>query len=162
MIREMNPDDWPSVRRIYLEGIATSMATFETGGPGLRRVEREAPSAFAIRGGGGRGGRRLGGADPGFRTAGLPRRRRADALRRRDPPAARNRGERCWMRSSNPRQGTGSGPCSRWCSRRTRRRCACTRAAASAPWGDASASVDCTVSGRTRSCWSGGGPDPRA
>ena len=29
-IRNMNPDDWPAVREIYEEGIATKMATFET------------------------------------------------------------------------------------------------------------------------------------
>jgi L-amino acid N-acyltransferase YncA len=29
-IRNMNPDDWPEVREIYEEGIATKMATFET------------------------------------------------------------------------------------------------------------------------------------
>ncbi len=29
----MSPDDWPVVARIYAEGIATGMATFETGVP---------------------------------------------------------------------------------------------------------------------------------
>jgi phosphinothricin acetyltransferase len=32
-ISEMTPDDWPSVRAIYLEGIATGNATFETAAP---------------------------------------------------------------------------------------------------------------------------------
>jgi L-amino acid N-acyltransferase YncA len=29
-IRNINPDDWPAVKEIYEEGIATKMATFET------------------------------------------------------------------------------------------------------------------------------------
>lgn len=33
MIRPMTPDDWPRVRAIYLEGIATGNATFETRSP---------------------------------------------------------------------------------------------------------------------------------
>src|SRR5947209_3246653 len=32
-IAEMKPDDWPRVRAIYLEGIATGQATFETDAP---------------------------------------------------------------------------------------------------------------------------------
>ena len=28
-IREMRPEDWNDVRRIYLEGIATGIATFQ-------------------------------------------------------------------------------------------------------------------------------------
>jgi L-amino acid N-acyltransferase YncA len=32
-IKEMRPDDWESVRAIYLEGIATGDATFETDAP---------------------------------------------------------------------------------------------------------------------------------
>src|SRR5690242_15219975 len=33
VINEMKPDDWPFVRSIYLEGIATGNATFETEAP---------------------------------------------------------------------------------------------------------------------------------
>jgi phosphinothricin acetyltransferase len=33
MIREMRPADWPAVREIYLAGIATGNATFETSAP---------------------------------------------------------------------------------------------------------------------------------
>lgn len=33
MIREMTPDDWPAVRAIYEEGIATGHATFQTAAP---------------------------------------------------------------------------------------------------------------------------------
>jgi L-amino acid N-acyltransferase YncA len=33
LIRTMTTDDWPSVRRIYLDGIATGQATFETAVP---------------------------------------------------------------------------------------------------------------------------------
>lgn len=36
-IDSMRPDDWPEVRRIYLEGIATGNATFETDDPGWER-----------------------------------------------------------------------------------------------------------------------------
>jgi phosphinothricin acetyltransferase len=32
-IREMRPDDWPDVERIYAAGIATGLATFETEPP---------------------------------------------------------------------------------------------------------------------------------
>ena len=32
-LRSMTPEDWPSVRRIYEEGIATGDATFETSAP---------------------------------------------------------------------------------------------------------------------------------
>lgn len=33
VVRAMTPQDWPSVARIYVEGIATRNATFETGVP---------------------------------------------------------------------------------------------------------------------------------
>src|SRR5665811_1185779 len=33
VVRTMTPQDWPSVARIYAEGIATRNATFETGVP---------------------------------------------------------------------------------------------------------------------------------
>jgi L-amino acid N-acyltransferase YncA len=33
LIDDMQPQDWPDVRSIYLEGIATGMATFETDAP---------------------------------------------------------------------------------------------------------------------------------
>lgn len=33
VIEDMKPDDWPSVREIYEEGIATGLATFETEAP---------------------------------------------------------------------------------------------------------------------------------
>ena len=33
LINAMQPIDWPAVRSIYLEGIATGQATFETGAP---------------------------------------------------------------------------------------------------------------------------------
>jgi phosphinothricin acetyltransferase len=33
LIEAMHPGDWPAVRLIYLEGIATGVATFETGTP---------------------------------------------------------------------------------------------------------------------------------
>ncbi|HEX6894640.1 MAG TPA: GNAT family N-acetyltransferase [Bryobacteraceae bacterium] len=32
-IRSLHPDDWPQVRKIYVEGIATGNATFETEAP---------------------------------------------------------------------------------------------------------------------------------
>jgi len=32
-VRPMTPDDWPAVRRIYEEGIATGLATFEGSAP---------------------------------------------------------------------------------------------------------------------------------
>jgi L-amino acid N-acyltransferase YncA len=33
LVEPMTPEDWPSVRAIYLEGIATGIATFETDAP---------------------------------------------------------------------------------------------------------------------------------
>ncbi len=33
VIESMRPDDWPAVRAIYLDGIATGLATFETEAP---------------------------------------------------------------------------------------------------------------------------------
>lgn len=39
-IRDMSPDDWPSVRSIYEEGIATANATFETASPAWDRWDR--------------------------------------------------------------------------------------------------------------------------
>jgi L-amino acid N-acyltransferase YncA len=36
-IRAMAPTDWPAVRRIYEEGIATGLATFETAAPSWER-----------------------------------------------------------------------------------------------------------------------------
>ena len=35
----MLPDDWAEVRRVYLEGIATGNATFETEAGGLDRTQ---------------------------------------------------------------------------------------------------------------------------
>jgi phosphinothricin acetyltransferase len=32
-VEPMRPEDWPAVRAIYLEGIATGNATFETEAP---------------------------------------------------------------------------------------------------------------------------------
>ena len=40
MIRPMTPDDWPNVRAIYLEGIATGNATFETDAPSWETWDR--------------------------------------------------------------------------------------------------------------------------
>ena len=36
--RSMNPGDWEQVRRIYLEGLATGQATFETDAPSWERL----------------------------------------------------------------------------------------------------------------------------
>ena len=38
-IRSMEPHDWVEVRRIYLEGIATGNATFETEAPSWKKWE---------------------------------------------------------------------------------------------------------------------------
>jgi L-amino acid N-acyltransferase YncA len=40
VIRPMEATDWPEVRRIYLEGIATGNATFETDAPGWEQWDR--------------------------------------------------------------------------------------------------------------------------
>lgn len=40
-IEEMRAGDWPQVRDIYLEGIATGDATFETQAPGWEQWDRE-------------------------------------------------------------------------------------------------------------------------
>ncbi|MGA7927325.1 MAG: N-acetyltransferase family protein [Candidatus Sulfotelmatobacter sp.] len=39
-ITPMQPDDWPTVREIYREGIATGHATFETDLPGWEKWDR--------------------------------------------------------------------------------------------------------------------------
>src|SRR5438128_451288 len=39
-IRSMEPHDWVEVRRIYLEGIATGNATFETEAPSWEKGDR--------------------------------------------------------------------------------------------------------------------------
>lgn len=41
MIRAMRPGDWPEVKRIYEEGIATGNATFETQAPAEQDWNRE-------------------------------------------------------------------------------------------------------------------------
>jgi len=46
IIDTMSPTDWPEVRRIYLEGIATGHATFETEAPSWERWN-ETHLAFA-------------------------------------------------------------------------------------------------------------------
>jgi len=40
MIREMNGEDWDAVRAIYLQGIATGQATFETAAPSWERWDQ--------------------------------------------------------------------------------------------------------------------------
>lgn len=40
-VRALEPDDWPDVRRIYAEGIATGHATFETEVPDRRTLEHK-------------------------------------------------------------------------------------------------------------------------
>lgn len=40
-IEPMQPADWPDVRRIYLEGIATGVATFETDAPDWTAWDRD-------------------------------------------------------------------------------------------------------------------------
>ena len=39
-IRQLGPDDWPDVERIYAEGIATGDATFETEPPSWEEFDR--------------------------------------------------------------------------------------------------------------------------
>lgn len=40
-VRALRPDDWPAVRRIYGEGIATGLATFETTVPSTDRLDSQ-------------------------------------------------------------------------------------------------------------------------
>lgn len=40
VINKMTSEDWPAVRAIYLEGIATGNATFETGAPDWEKWDR--------------------------------------------------------------------------------------------------------------------------
>ena len=40
-VRTLEPRDWPAVRRIYAEGIATGQATFDTEVPDRRQLERD-------------------------------------------------------------------------------------------------------------------------
>ena len=41
IVEPMLPADWPAVRRIYLEGIATQNATFEQGAPEWEKWDRD-------------------------------------------------------------------------------------------------------------------------
>ena len=38
VVRDLRPEDWPQVARIYAEGIATGEATFETAVPAWQGV----------------------------------------------------------------------------------------------------------------------------
>ena len=40
-LREMNREDWPAVRVIYAEGIATGLATFETDVPVWKKWDQD-------------------------------------------------------------------------------------------------------------------------
>jgi L-amino acid N-acyltransferase YncA len=41
LVRAMTPEDWPRVEKIYLQGIATGLATFETESPGWKAWDAE-------------------------------------------------------------------------------------------------------------------------
>lgn len=41
VVRDLRPEDWPEVRRIYSEGIATGDATFESEPPGWEAFDAE-------------------------------------------------------------------------------------------------------------------------
>lgn len=52
-LRSLTPDDWPAVRAIYVEGIATGQATFETDAPGWEEwdvAHRPQPRLAAVAG----------------------------------------------------------------------------------------------------------------
>jgi len=48
-IRDMQPEDWPAVKAVYEEGIATKMATFELAAPGWKEWDDDhLPSARIV------------------------------------------------------------------------------------------------------------------
>jgi hypothetical protein len=91
VIDTLHPADWPQVRTIYLEGIATGQATFEQQRAGLGGVGSQALARVPPRRQGcGRAGRRLGRADALLGAGGLCWRGRGEHLhRRRDARAGR-------------------------------------------------------------------------
>ena len=73
IIAPMTPDDWPAVRRIYAEGIATGNATFETETPTWETLGSQPPVRLSID----RAGRRCsGGVGCHFTGFGSPMLRR--------------------------------------------------------------------------------------
>ena len=97
-IEPMAEGDWPEVRRIYAEGIATGDATFESDVPGLVALGSLAPAEMPARRArpSVEGGRRLGRFDARLLTPDLCRRRLGERLcrggvarSRRRPGAAR-------------------------------------------------------------------------
>ena len=91
-IEPMTADDWPDVRRIYTEGIATGDATLEREAPDWGHFDRSHPTdCRLVARSDGRQRRRLDGARRLFGAPGLQRRRVGERLRRRRPPRGRGR-----------------------------------------------------------------------
>src|SRR5262249_43155556 len=83
----MSPDDWDMVCRIYLEGLATGMASFEVDAPSGERWNstHHTHSRLVVRPSG-RTGCGLGGAEPRVGPAVLCRGGRGQSLRRGGSP----------------------------------------------------------------------------
>ncbi len=108
-IRAMRTDDWPAVKAIYEQGIATRQATFETEAPGWEAWDAghlAEPRLVAERSG---AGRRLGGALAGLAPERLRGRGRVEHLRGRDRarPGDRPAAPRAssWPRPTTPGSG---------------------------------------------------------
>ena len=99
-IEEMRPDDWPAVRRIYEEGIATGSATFETNVPSWEAWDAHHRPGCRHRRPSLRLGRRVGGTVALFEPVCVRRRGVGERLRGRrssghgDRPAAPGRDRR--------------------------------------------------------------------
>ena len=91
-IEPMTHADWPDVRRIYAEGIATGDATLEREAPDWDHFDRShRPTAGSSPATKTRAGPRLGGADRVLGAPRVQRRRMGERLRRRRGPRSRRR-----------------------------------------------------------------------
>ena len=86
--------DWPAVREVYAEGIATGQATFEERPPSWEEWDRKHLDECRLVARRGRARRRVGRAGAGLDPRGVPRRRRGEPLRRPQPNVAAASGGR--------------------------------------------------------------------
>ena len=106
LIRALEERDWPAVQAIFEEGIATRLATFETEAPSWEDWDGAHLPAAARRGGG-RRGRRLGGARAVLRRGPSTAASRRSRVRRRAGARARASAARCSSGSSRDSEAAG-------------------------------------------------------
>ena len=108
-IDTLKPDDWAAVRRIYLDGLATGNASFETESPLWETwdAKHHRHSRLVARSRGRRSG--VGGAVAGFAACLLFGRRGSEPVRIRRLPGPAALGKNFWKPSSRRRNVTASG-----------------------------------------------------